>query len=233
MNRFLKRVMDIIISFVTIILLLWLIIILAILVKITSNGPIFFKQERLTKNGKVFKLYKFRSMIQNAEKMGTGLFNYKNDFRVTKIGKFLRKTSLDELPQLFNVLGGSMSLVGPRPPVEYELGDYNNLNKKFKARFRMKAGITGLAQVTSRNEIPWDKKVELDNKYIERFKKTGIFLDIKIMFLTVFSVFRMKSIHEVENEYDENISDEERAKIENERVIAMATDTSGESDFGE
>ena len=119
-------------------------------------------------------MYKFRSMIVDAEKMGAGLFNYKDDPRVTKVGKFLRKSSLDELPQLFNIFFGDMSVVGPRPCVTYELGDFETLNKKYKKRFQVKAGLTGLAQVKGRNDISWDEKVTYDNQYVDGFKKYGI-----------------------------------------------------------
>ena len=125
-NKFLKRLFDIVSSGIAIIILIPLWIIIAIAIKKDSKGPIFFKQGRRTTNGKVFHMYKFRSMIVDAEKMGAGLFNYKDDPRVTKVGKFLRKSSLDELPQLFNIFFGDMSVVGPRPCVTYELGDFES-----------------------------------------------------------------------------------------------------------
>jgi len=152
MNRLLKRLLDIVCAALGLIFLLPSFIIIAVAIKIDSKGPVFFIQERRTKNGKIFKMYKFRSMIVDAEKSGTGLFNYENDPRVTKVGRFLRRTSMDELPQLFNVLIGDLSLVGPRPCVVYELGDFDTLNRKYKKRFSVRAGITGLAQVKGRNE---------------------------------------------------------------------------------
>ena len=145
MNNFIKRTFDIVSSLVLSILLIPIWIIVPIFIKIDSNGPIFFIQRRRTKNGKVFNMYKFRSMVIDAEKMETGLFSFENDSRITKVGNFLRNTSIDELPQLFNIIKGDMSIVGPRPCVEYELGDYNTLNQKYKKRFQMKAGLTGLA----------------------------------------------------------------------------------------
>lgn len=219
-NLALKRLFDILSTFVVILLLtpLWLIV--AIAIKCDSKGPVFFKQERRTKNGKVFKMLKFRSMIVNAEGIGAGLFNYENDPRVTKVGKFLRKTSLDELPQLFNIFIGQMSVVGPRPCVKYELGDFETLNKKYKKRFEMKAGLTGLAQTKGRNDIEWDKKVELDNEYIDKFKKYGILLDIKILFKSVFKVFKRENIYE--NKVEGATNDEESAKLAEEEIIRLA-----------
>lgn len=219
-NKFIKRIFDIISSGVAIIILIPLWIIIAIMIKRDSNGPIFFKQGRRTINGRVFNMYKFRSMIVNAESMGAGLFNYENDPRVTKVGVFLRKTSLDELPQLFNIFFGDMSVVGPRPCVTYELGDFDTLNSKYKKRFEVKAGLTGLAQVKGRNDITWDKKVEFDNEYVDKFKKYGIFIDIKILFESVIKVFKKENIYE--NKSDESLDDIEAAKIAEEEIIRIA-----------
>ena len=119
------------------------------------------------------------AMCVGAEKQGTGLFSYDNDPRVTKVGAFLRKTSLDEIPQFFNVLLGDISVVGPRPCVTYELGDYDTLNKKYKKRFQVKGGITGLAQCKGRNENSWDEKVTFDGQYVDLFKSEGVWVDIK------------------------------------------------------
>ncbi|CAM5183604.1 Lipopolysaccharide/colanic/teichoic acid biosynthesis glycosyltransferase OS=Ureibacillus acetophenoni OX=614649 GN=SAMN05877842_104143 PE=3 SV=1 [Ureibacillus acetophenoni] len=188
MNYFLKRCMDIFISLVAIVVLSPLFLIIPLAIKLDSSGSVLFKQKRLTKNGEIFIIYKFRTMLMNAEQMGTGLINFKNDFRVTKVGSFLRRTSLDELPQLFNVLKGEMSIVGPRPPVWYELGDYDKLNETYKKRFTVYPGLTGLAQVSGRNELSWDEKVKYDNQYIELFHKHGILIDIKIIILTIIKV---------------------------------------------
>ena len=170
-HLFFKRFFDFLLSLLGLIILSPFFIIIAIIIKCDSKGPVFFKQDRRTKNGKIFKMYKFRSMVVNAEQQGAGLFNYKDDPRVTKVGRFMRNTSIDELPQLLNVLKGDLSLVGPRPCVSYELGDYETLNRRYKKRFEMRAGITGLAQIKGRNENSWDEKVEFDNQYIELFKK--------------------------------------------------------------
>ena len=134
-NNLIKRGADIVLSLLALLVLSPIMIICAVWIKSDSKGPIIFRQDRLTKGGKVFKMLKFRSMIQNAEAQGTGLFNYEGDPRVTKSGRFLRDHSLDELPQLINILKGDMTIVGPRPCVVYELGDYDTLNSRFKKRF--------------------------------------------------------------------------------------------------
>ena len=219
-SLFIKRLFDIIFSVIGIIVAIPIWIIMPILIKIDSKGPVFFKQQRRTKNGKVFEMLKFRSMINNAENMGTGLFNYKDDFRVTKIGRFMRNTSIDELPQLFNIFLGDMSIVGPRPCVINELGDFETLNSKYKKRFQVKAGLTGLAQVKGRNDISWDDKVTYDNIYVNKFKKYGILMDIKIIFETALKVLKREDIYE--NKNSDSMSDEEAAKKEEERIIEMA-----------
>lgn len=221
-----KRFMDIMLSFIALVICLPLFAILAILIKKDSKGPVFFKQGRRGKDGKVFQMYKFRSMIQDAEKMGTGLFNYEGDPRVTKIGRFMRNTSLDELPQLINVLNGTMSIVGPRPCVTYELGEYETLNKRYKKRFQVVPGITGLAQVSGRNEISWDEKVNLDNKYIDEFKRKGIFLDIYIIIKTFLNVFAKKDIYE--EKVDDTMSDEESSRLAEEEIIRKAHEPEAE-----
>lgn len=219
-GKFFKRIFDILSSLIAILLLtpLWLIV--AIAIKCDSKGPVFFKQDRRTKNGRIFKMLKFRSMVVNAEHIGAGLFNYENDPRVTKVGRFLRNTSIDELPQLFNIFKGDMSVVGPRPCVSYELGDFDTLNGKYKKRFTMKAGLTGLAQVMGRNDISWDEKVEYDNMYIDNFKKHGIFTDIRILWLSVVKVFKKSDIYE--NKIDDGEDDAEAAKRAEEEIIRIA-----------
>lgn len=222
-NNAVKRIGDIIISLFALLILSPVMIICAIKVKLDSEGPIIFRQDRLTKGGRVFKMLKFRSMINHAEKQGTGLFNYEDDPRVTRFGRFLRDHSLDELPQLFNILMGDMSLVGPRPCVVYELGDYDTLNKRFKKRFEVVAGLTGYAQTQGRNELEWDTKVDFDNQYIDLFRRWGVVLDLYIIARTFIGVFRHSNIYE--NKIEENISNQLSAELAQAKVIEMAHQT--------
>lgn len=219
-NFAIKRVCDVILSGMAIIVLIPLWIGIGIAIKADSKGPVLFVQNRLTKNGRVFRMYKFRSMVTDAEYMGTGLFNYENDPRVTRVGRFLRKTSLDEIPQLLNVLKGDISLVGPRPSVTYELGEYETLNRKYKKRFSVRGGITGLAQVSGRNGNSWEEKVKLDNQYIDEFQKRGILLDIQILWETVMKVWKGVDIYEEKVEGIEN--DAESARKAEEEIIRRA-----------
>lgn len=219
-NLALKRVFDIISSAIAILVLTPVWIGVSIAIKRDSKGPILFKQERRTKDGKVFHMLKFRSMVVNAENMGTGLFNYENDPRVTKVGRKLRDSSIDEFPQLFNILAGSMTVVGPRPCVTYELGDFDTLNRRYKKRFEMKAGLTGLAQVKGRNDISWDDKVSYDNEYIEKFKRYGVLIDIYILFASVLKVFKKEDIYE--NKADETMNDEQAAQAAEAEIIRIA-----------
>lgn len=219
-NKFIKRAFDLIVCSIALIILLPVWLVIAVAIKLDSEGPVLFAQDRRTKDGRLFKMYKFRSMVVNAESMGAGLFNYENDPRVTKMGRFLRNTSLDELPQLWNVVKGDISLVGPRPCVSYELGDFDTLNKKYKKRFEVRGGITGLAQIKGRNENSWDEKVTYDNIYIDEFKKQGFLLDIKILFGTVAKVFKKQDIYEEKS--DESMNDAEAAKFAEEEIIRIA-----------
>lgn len=219
-NKFLKRAIDIFGSLLTLIVLSPVWILIAIAIKCDSEGPVLFTQDRRTKDGRIFKMYKFRSMVVNAESMGAGLFNFENDPRVTKVGRFLRNTSLDELPQVWNVLKGDISLVGPRPCVTYELGDFETLNQRYKKRFEVRGGITGYAQVKGRNENSWEEKVTYDNEYIELFKKQGVWLDVKIVFETALKVFKKQDIYE--EKADDDLSDAEAAKLAEEEIIRVA-----------
>lgn len=194
----LKRGLDALLALVGLLLASPLMLLLALAIRLDSPGPVYFKQKRLSRRGKEFWMYKFRTMRVGAENEGTGLFNYRNDPRVTRVGRLLRNTSLDELPQLWNVLKGEMALVGPRPPVWYELGDYATLNATYKKRFEVLPGITGLAQVSGRNELPWSEKIVFDNRYVELIKKWGLLLDLSILFKTFVQCFRSKSVYELE-----------------------------------
>lgn len=184
-KRGLKRVFDCIIAFTALVLLSIPMLIVAIAVKIESKGPVFFKQERIGKNGKVFKIIKFRSMCVGAEKTGSGVYSDKNDARVTKVGKFIRATSLDELPQLFNMLKGDMSLIGPRPPLTYHPWPYENYTDEQRKMFNVRPGMTGWAQVNGRKDVEWNKRIELNVWYVEN---VSFVLDVKIFFITIFKV---------------------------------------------
>jgi lipopolysaccharide/colanic/teichoic acid biosynthesis glycosyltransferase len=194
LNLFFKRLIDILGSVIGGLIISPILIIIALAIKLTSTGPVFFRQERLGKNGRVFKILKFRTMVVNAEKIGDGLSIKSNDDdRITRIGKVLRATSLDELPQLFNVVLGQMSLVGPRPPVTYYPYDgYGNYPNWTKSRFTMRPGVTGLAQVTVRNSVSWDERIKVDNQYVENF---DLWLDIRILFKTVLKLFKSENIY--------------------------------------
>jgi|SRR5690554_1528139 len=191
-NLIIKRFIDVFGSLLGLIILSPLFIIIAVLIKLTSKGPVFFKQERLGKDGEKFKIIKLRTMVENSEQIGNGLFVLtEEDDRITKVGKILRKTSLDELPQLFNVLKGEMSLVGPRPPVTYhpyKIDEYDAYNIK---RFEMCPGITGLAQIKLRNSGTWDERIKFDVEYVDKF---NLILDIKILFITLISVLKRENI---------------------------------------
>ena len=183
---FFKRFMDIVISLLALIVLSPLLLILAIAVKIDSPGPVVFKQQRIGRKGKVFNIYKFRSMCVGAEKIGSGVYSGKGDKRVTKVGNFLRKTSADELLQLVNILKGDMSLIGPRPPLTYHPWPYEQYTEEQKRMFEVRPGITGWAQVNGRKEVEWHKRIELNVWYVEHL---SFWLDIKIFFMTIFKVF--------------------------------------------
>lgn len=220
LNNLIKRGFDILASALTLVVLSPVMLVCAVWIKRDSEGPVIFRQDRLTKDGRVFKMLKFRSMVQNAEKQGTGLFNYEGDPRVTHSGRFLRDHSLDELPQLLNILKGDMSVVGPRPCVVYELGDYATLNARFKKRFQVTAGLTGYAQVQGRNELPWDIKADYDNRYIDLYRKWGVIIDAWIIMKTVVDVFRHKDIYE--NKVGDGLSDSDSAELAQARIIEMA-----------
>lgn len=189
-----KRLLDFIISLFAFILLIPIILIIALAIKLDSKGPVIFKQKRLGLKGKPFDLYKFRTMVEGAEKIGSGLkITSAKDERITKVGKLLRRTSLDELPQLVNVIIGDMSLIGPRPPVTYHPYDgYDNYPNWAQKRFNMRPGISGLAQVKYRNSASWEERIKIDNMYIEKF---SIKLDIVIILKTIKSVFEQKNIY--------------------------------------
>lgn len=190
---FIKRIFDFFGSLIGIIILLPLLLIISIIIKINSKGPVLFKQKRLGENGKLFNIFKFRTMVTDAEKKGDGIFvKNENDNRITPVGKILRSASLDELPQLLNVIKGDMSLVGPRPPLPYHPYEYEEYPSVQKERFKMRPGVTGLAQVKVRNSVPWDKRMTFDVEYVNNF---SIWLDFKIILLTIRSILFKESIY--------------------------------------
>lgn len=189
-----KRLFDFVMSLIGIIVLSPIILIVALAVKLTSPGPMLFKQRRIGKNNDEFQIYKFRTMRIDTPNLPTHLLENPEQW-ITPVGKFLRKTSLDELPQLFNILKGEMSIVGPRPAL------YNQIDLK---EMRTEAGIhklvpglTGWAQINGRDEIPLSLKVKLDKEYLE---KKNFFFDIKIIFMTVLSVLKSEGVQEGKNE---------------------------------
>lgn len=207
-----RRVFDSMISLIALVVLSPILLAISIAIMIDSKGGVVFKQLRVGKNGKPYYMYKFRTMIPNAQNMGTGVYSFKGDPRITKVGHFLRKTSLDELLQLWNVVKGDMALVGPRSPVVGHFPEYDTLSPDYKRRFSVLPGITGLAQVTGRNELMWDEKVKYDNIYIDKVKKFGPLYDLKILFMTIGRVF---SMHDV-SETAENMEANERMKNQQE-----------------
>lgn len=188
-----KHILDKIFGVILLILLSPILAIIAIAIKLDSKGPVIFKQKRLGKDGEIFEIYKFRTMYVDAPDIRNedgSTFNSDNDPRVTKVGNILRKTSLDELSQIFNILKGEMSFIGPRP----DLPDHYKLYTEFdKKKLLVKPGITGYAQANGRNNIEWKKRIEMDVFYIEHY---SLFLDIKILFKTAFSVLRSEGVNQ-------------------------------------
>ena len=184
-KNIIKRCLDCLISVLVIIIGALPMLVVAILIKCESQGPAIFKQQRIGKNGEVFNILKFRSMIQNAEHTGSGVYSGAGDARVTKIGKFIRATSIDELPQFLNILKGDMSLIGPRPPLTYHPWPYGQYTDEQKRMFEVRPGITGWAQINGRKDVEWHKRIELNVWYVDNI---SFALDCKILFMTVFKV---------------------------------------------
>lgn len=180
-----KRFLDIVLSFLGIVILSPVFLFTAAAIKLDSPGEIIFKQQRIGLNGKVFNIYKFRSMCIGAEKTGTGQYSFKGDPRVTKVGKVIRALSIDELPQFFNILKGEMSIIGPRPTLTYHPWKFEDYTNEQKKRFLVRPGVTGLAQINGRKDISWDKRIEYDIEYIENM---SFFNDFKIFFKTIIKI---------------------------------------------
>ncbi len=181
-----KRLIDVTAGLLALIIALPLFVVVAAAIKLDDPGPVFFRQERAGLKRQVFKIFKFRTMVTDAENKGAGVFVEEKDPRITRVGNLLRKTSLDELPQLINILKGEMSLVGPRPTLPYQVENYDQRQME---RLEVKPGITGWAQVNGRSALTWPERIELDLWYIENW---SLWLDLKIILLT-FKVVLAKS----------------------------------------
>ena len=184
-KNYIKRAIDIIIASGVLVILSPILLITAIAIKLESRGPVIFKQQRVGLGGKVFNIYKFRSMVQNAEHTGSGVYSGKGDARVTKVGRIIRATSIDELPQAVNILLGDMSLIGPRPPLTYHPWPIDQYTAEQKRMFDIRPGITGWAQVHGRKDVEWNERIKLNVWYVDH---VSFFLDTKIFFMTIFKV---------------------------------------------
>ena len=198
-QRFFKRTFDLLISLIVFIIAAPIMLLTAIVIKIYDKGPIFFKQERITKNNKKFMLYKFRTMILNAEEKTGPILASSNDERITKIGKFIRFTRLDELPQLVNIIRGDMSLVGPRPEREYFIKKFIEENKDYQYRLKVKSGVTGLAQALGCYNTNFNEKLKFDIYYITNYSFLN---DIYILLHTIRSIFDPSSAQGLSKEED-------------------------------
>ncbi len=187
MYPFFKRVIDISSSILGLFILSPLLLLTALAIKVDTPGPVFFKQNRLGFHGRVFKMFKFRSMRVGAEK--GGVYSAKDDVRVTRVGRIIRATSIDEFPQFINILKGDMSLIGPRPVLTYHPCPLEKYTPEQKKRFLVRPGITGWAQVNGRKEIHWNRRFMLDAEYVNNL---SFALDAKIFFMTIAKVLAMK-----------------------------------------
>lgn len=184
-KNYVKRWLDLILAILGLIMVSPIMLLTSIAIKIDSRGPIIFKQKRLGQYGKEFDIYKFRTMCVGAENMGSKQYSFKSDPRITKVGRFLRATSIDELPQLFNIIKSEMSLIGFRPPLTYHPFRFEEYTDEQKVMFKLKPGITGWAQIHGRKEVEWPKRIELNVWYAEH---CSFLLDLKIFFVTIFKV---------------------------------------------
>ncbi|MBQ5640888.1 MAG: sugar transferase [Ruminococcus sp.] len=185
-KRIIKRLFDISASAFLFILLLPVMLITALLVRLTSSGPAVFRQERIGRGGKVFTMYKFRTMKNNSEHTGSGVYSGDGDTSVTGVGKVLRATSIDELPQLVNIIKGDMSFLGPRPPLTYHPWTYDRYTKEQLRMFEVRPGISGWAQVNGRRCVEWNERIKMNVWYVDH---VSFLLDLKIVFLSVVRVF--------------------------------------------
>jgi undecaprenyl phosphate N,N'-diacetylbacillosamine 1-phosphate transferase len=185
-----KRVLDIVVSVAGLIIFFPLLLLAAILIKLDSKGPVFFIQDRVGKDGKLFRAYKFRTMTQGAADQGAGLLiEGQDDPRITNVGKFLRRWSLDELPQLVNILKGEMSVVGPRPTLLYQVQQYDEFQRR---RLEVRPGVTGWAQIHGRNVLSWPERIEYDVWYVDSW---SLRLDIEIILRTFPVLFKREGLY--------------------------------------
>ena len=184
-RKYIKRILDIIIALFVLILLSPVLLITAIAIRLESPGPVLFRQTRLGLGGKEFTILKFRSMVQGAEHTGSGVYSGKNDARVTKVGKIIRATSIDELPQAVNILRGDMSLIGPRPPLTYHPWPIDQYTPEQRRMFEVRPGITGWAQIHGRKDVEWHERIKLNVWYVDY---VSFLLDCRIFFRTIFKV---------------------------------------------
>lgn len=205
-----KRIIDFILALFAFLILSPIMLIAMLLIKVDSKGPVIFIQERLTLNGRIFHMYKFRTMIENAEQKGTGAYSFNKDPRITRVGKVLRKLSIDELPQLINVLKGDMAIIGPRPILTYHPCKFEEYTDEEKKVFSVRPGITGWAQVNGRNSVDWVQRFKLNEWYVDN---VSFFLDLKIFFLTIAQVFSRKDI-EIQGETAKSFKDRKKEDIE-------------------
>lgn len=182
-----KRIIDCIIAAVVLVVFGIPMLAVALLIRLDSPGPALFRQKRLGVNGREFEMLKFRSMVQNAEHMGTGVYSEAGDARVTRVGKIIRATSIDELPQVINILRGDMALIGPRPPLTYHPWPYEKYTEQQKRMFEVRPGITGWAQINGRKGVEWHKRIKMNVWYVDH---VSFRLDVIILFRTVFKVLR-------------------------------------------
>ena len=205
--RVVKRLLDIILVVMTLVLLSPLLLLAALAIKLESKGPVIFKQTRIGRNAKEFRIYKFRTMRVDSEHTGSGVYSNDGDPRLTKVGKILRKTSIDELPQVWNLLRGDMSLIGPRPPLTYHPWPIEEYTQEQLRMFEVRPGITGWAQIHGRKGVEWNKRIQMNIWYVDH---VSFGLDLKIFFATIGKVFTNA---DNENKGATVVKEEDEAKV--------------------
>lgn len=216
-KNYVKRWLDLILAILGLIIVSPIMLLASIAIKIDSRGPIIFKQKRLGQYGKEFNIYKFRTMCVGAENMGSKQYSFKSDPRITKVGRFLRATSIDELPQLFNIIKSEMSLIGFRPPLTYHPFRFEEYTDEQKIMFELKPGITGWAQIHGRKEVNWDNRIAMNVWYV---KNVSLKVDIIIFFTTIWKVLLNKdnentgiTVNVQKQQVSENKKETEKSKV--------------------